>query len=184
MNYRGLNVNSRVNFSYKCDYCSGKVNRNTVERVNKMNTLKQQASLLNQQNQKAYAILEKTSLNPSHYCRLVVSVNVNPIMIKNRREILCVCYKKMSCEEIQNEIEYFYLKDGELKTEKMIGYVRPYVSIFINQEVYRPIGRSVNTAPFEKGIHNDEDLKHFEDWLIGNGAEFPHLELCSMGDSV
>lgn len=84
-------MNSRVNFSYKCDYCSGKVNRNTVERVNKMNTLKQQASLLNQQNQKAYAILEKTSLNPSHYCRLVVSVNVNPIMIKNRREILCVC---------------------------------------------------------------------------------------------
>ena len=78
-------MNSRVNFSYKCDYCSGKVNRNTVERVNKMNTLKQQASLLNQQNQKAYAILEKTSLNPSHYCRLVVSVNVNPIMIKNRR---------------------------------------------------------------------------------------------------
>ena len=84
-------MNSRVNFSYKCDYCSGKVNRNTVERVNKMNTLKQQASLLNQQNQKAYAILEKTSLNPSHYCRLVVSMNVNPVMIKNRREILCVC---------------------------------------------------------------------------------------------
>ena len=97
-----------------------------------MNALKQQTSVLIQPNQKANAILEKTSLNPSHYCRLVVSVNVNPIMIKNRREILCVCYKKMSCEEIQNEIEYFYLKDGELKTEKMIGYVRPYVSIFIN----------------------------------------------------
>lgn len=56
-----------------------------------MNALKQQTSVLIQPNQKAYAILEKTSLNPSHYCRLVVSVNLNPIMIKNRREISFVC---------------------------------------------------------------------------------------------
>lgn len=86
-----MNVNSKVNFSYKCDYCSGKANRNTIERVNKMNALKQQTSVLIQPNQKAYAILEKTSLNPSHYCRLVVSVNLNPIIIKNRREISFVC---------------------------------------------------------------------------------------------
>lgn len=42
----------------------------------------------------------------------------------------------------------------------------------------------MNTVSFEKGIHNDKELEKFEKWLLDNGAEFPHLELCSMGESV
>lgn len=40
-----------------------------------------------------------------------------------------------------------------------------------------------NTA-FTKGIHNDEKFERFEKWLRENGAEYTHVELCSMGSSV
>lgn len=46
------------------------------------------------------------------------------------------------------------------------------------------IGRSVTNTAFTKGIHNDEKFERFEKWLRENGAEYPHVELCSMGSSV
>ena len=46
------------------------------------------------------------------------------------------------------------------------------------------IGRSVTSTAFTKGIHNDEKFERFEKWLLDNGAEYPHVELCSMGSSV
>ena len=46
------------------------------------------------------------------------------------------------------------------------------------------IGRSVTNTAFTKGIHNDEKFERFEKWLRENGAEYPHVELCSMGSCM
>lgn len=39
-------------------------------------------------------------------------------------------------------------------------------------------------VPFTNNIRNDKDFMTFENWLLDNGATFPHVELCSMGENV
>ena len=87
-------------------------------------------------------------------------------------------------QPLDKTITYSYNNgiDGAVETIK--GSVRCGINSFELQDIYKLIGRSACTAPFEKGIHNDKELENFEKWLLDNGAEFPDLELCSMGESV
>ena len=39
-------------------------------------------------------------------------------------------------------------------------------------------------VPFTNDIRNDIKFMNFEKWLVDNGAQFPHFELCSMGENV
>ena len=39
-------------------------------------------------------------------------------------------------------------------------------------------------VPFTNDIRNDIKFMNFEKWLVDNGAQFPHVELCSMGENV
>ena len=52
------------------------------------------------------------------------------------------------------------------------------------QVLFSPIGRSVTSVPFEKGIVNDPKFEIFLKWLKDNGAEFDCVDMCSMGGSV
>ena len=68
---------------FKCDYCFGRKSRETAERELKKVTVSNE--LINTVvDQRAIAILDRTSIHPNHYCRIVVSVSKNGSIIKQR----------------------------------------------------------------------------------------------------
>ena len=52
------------------------------------------------------------------------------------------------------------------------------------QDLFSPIGRSVTSVSFQKGIVDDPKFEIFLKWLKDNGAEFDCVDMCSMGGSV
>lgn len=79
-------------------------------------------------NEQAYAILDRVSIHPKHYCKIVAKVNLVTILqykISTRR-ILFVCFIQSFMKSLlEKKIEYVYLKDRVFVSEIIKGTV-PY----------------------------------------------------------
>ena len=78
---------------FKCDFCHGRKSRENVEKeMKKANGSNELGALVDQ---KAMAILDRTSIHPEHYCRIVVTVSKNGSTIKQRYIQYVVCKKNV-----------------------------------------------------------------------------------------
>ena len=73
--HRGVPKGGSVNWYFKCEFCTGRRSRDDLTRAALREQRNEQVMVIPEQ--RALAILDRTSIHPNHYCRIVVSVNIN-----------------------------------------------------------------------------------------------------------
>lgn len=113
----------RFSTSYKCDYCTGRINRGDVEKKLQAPGSLRKETVEMDRNKQARGVLDRVSIHPKHYCRIVVKVNLVTYKISTRK-VFFVCYIQSFMKSfLEKEIEYVYLKDGVFVSERIKGTV-------------------------------------------------------------